>query len=462
MQKKTKIALISLGCDKNLVDSQRMMASLQEAGYQPIAEEKEAEVIVIQTCCFIHDAKEESIETILKMAQYKQTGKLKILVVTGCLAQRYAKEMQKEIPEIDVLLGTAEQEQLIAAIQDAQMGKKKVTIQSQPERKANTPLQKRAYEESISASTTAYLKIAEGCNKCCTYCIIPKIRGRYQSVPMEQLYEEATELAKRGCQELILIAQETTVYGLDLYGEKKLPELLRMLCKIPQLKWIRLLYSYPEEITNELIQTIQEEKKICNYLDLPMQHASDAILKKMGRKTNQAQLREQIQTLRKQIPGIALRTTCITGFPGETKQDHAILKSFLQEMRFDRLGVFAYSLEEGTKAATFQRQISKRKKEERRAELMQLQQRISYENGKQKIGQILTVLVEGSLPEETENCQEGETVYVARTYMDAPQIDGYLFFTSKKQYVSGTFVTVRVIEAKEYDLIGEEYDEFTE
>lgn len=444
-----KLLFVSLGCDKNLVDSEVMLGLVREKGYQITNEETQADIIIVNTCCFIHDAKEESIVTILEMAQLKQTAHLKALIVTGCLAQRYQTEIKKEIPEVDAVLGTSSYDDIVQAIQTALEGH------------GIEEFKELSYLPNVSAkriNTTggyySYLKIAEGCNKRCTYCIIPDIRGSYRSVPMEQLLEEANYLALHGTKELILVAQETTMYGVDLYGEKSLPKLLRELCKIEQLHWIRILYCYPEEITEELIQVIKEEKKLCHYLDMPIQHCSDRILKLMGRKTNKEELITIIAKLRENIPDIALRTTLITGFPTESEEEHQELMDFIAEQKFERLGVFTYSPEEGTKAAIMQGQISKEVKKQRQTQLMELQQQIAFEKGKQMTGRVLEVIVEGKLPEDD--------IFMGRTYMDAPNVDGYLFVPISYEAMSGEFIHVRVTDSKEYDLIGEMLDESAE
>ncbi len=452
-----KVLFISLGCDKNLVDSEKMLGFLRRAGYEITDREEQAEIIVINTCCFIHDAKEESIETILEMAEWKKKGNVKALIVTGCLAQRYREEMKKELPEVDAILGTTGYEEIVEAIEEALQGKKaekfkELTylpgfgLRGQYREKLVS-----AYQEENRVITTvggfySYLKIAEGCDKHCSYCIIPKIRGNYRSIPIESLIKEATYLVGQGVKELILVAQETTCYGIDLYGKKMLPKLLKELCNIKGLVWIRILYCYPEEITEELIQVIKEEKKICHYLDLPIQHASDFILKRMGRRTNKKELIAIITKLRQEIPDIALRTTLITGFPGETKEQHRELKEFVKKMRFERLGVFPYSPEEGTLAAEMTDQIEDTVKEERRRELMELQQEIAFENAEKMQDTELYVMVEGKL--------ENEPVYIARTYQDAPNLDGYLFFECPYEIISGDFVKVKVTGSKDYDLLG--------
>ena len=444
-----KVLFISLGCDKNLADSEEMLGTLVENGYEITNDESEAEAIVINTCAFIHDAKEESVNSILEMAQYKETGKLKALLVTGCLAQRYQKEIIKEIPEVDAVLGTGSWDELIQALDKAFEGEKYLDFQS---------IDRVPQAEGKRVITTGgyydYLKIAEGCDKCCTYCIIPKLRGKYRSIPMEKLVVQAEYLASQGVRELIVVAQETTVYGKDLYGEKSLHILLRKLCRIPGIQWIRILYCYPEEIYPELIQTMKEERKICHYLDLPIQHCNDRILKRMGRRTTKAELIQIVETLRKEIPDIILRTTLITGFPGETQEEHEELMEFIDTMEFDRLGVFTYSAEEDTPAAKMPDQIEEEEKQRRQAELMELQQEISIDKGNARIGSEVEVMVEGKVADEN--------AYVARTYGDAPGVDGYLFINTDTQLMSGDFAMVHVTGALEYDLIGELKDEYTE
>lgn len=444
-----KVFFISLGCDKNLVDSEEMLGALISEGYEITENETKADIIIINTCCFIHDAKEESIENILAMASYKTEGNLKALIVTGCLAQRYKKEILEEIPEVDAVLGTNSQEELSAVLKQVLGGEKAevyLPLEGIPELPGKRVMTTGGYYE--------YLKIAEGCDKHCTYCVIPGIRGPYRSVPMEKLLKQAEDLAAQGVRELILVAQETTIYGKDLYGEKNLHVLLKELCKIPGIFWIRILYCYPEEIYPELIETIKTEPKICHYLDLPIQHASDAVLKRMGRRTTREELEAVIATLRKEIPDIALRTTLITGFPGETQEQHEELYRFVNEMEFDRLGVFTYSQEEDTPAAAMEDQIPEEIKEARKEELMELQQAISYDCGQEKIGQTMLAMVEGKVADEN--------AYVARTYADAPGIDGYVFIRTGEALMSGDFVKVKVTGALEYDLIGEIEDEYTE
>lgn len=442
------LLFISLGCDKNLVDSEVMLGIIEKNGYRIVDSEEDADIIVINTCCFIHDAKEESIQTILEMAEYKKTGRLKALIVTGCLAQRYKEEILSEIPEVDAVLGTASYDKIAETIRRALERGGFVEL---------SDINALPLVDTKRLVTTgghfAYLKIAEGCDKHCTYCIIPKLRGNYRSVPIKRLLKEAQELAEQGVKELILVAQETTVYGKDIYGEKSLHLLLRKLCEIKGLRWIRVLYCYPEEIYDELIKVMKEEKKICRYLDLPIQHSEDEILRRMGRRTTRQQLISTVEKLRREIPDIVLRTTLITGFPGETKEQHEALMDFVDEMEFERLGVFTYSPEEDTPAADFPGQIPEEVKEERRAELMELQQEIVFDRAEEMAGKELLVMIEGKVADED--------AYVGRTYMDAPNVDGLIFVNTDRELVSGDFAKVTVTGAVEYDLIGELSDEFT-
>ena len=437
-----KILFISLGCDKNLVDSEEMLGLLNSRGYTFTDDETEADVIIINTCCFINDAKEESVQTILEMAEYKKTGKCKALIVTGCMAQRYKQEILDEVGEVDQVLGTTAYEKIVEAVDEALAGSRGVEEE---------PLSYLPQTDAKRMVTTgghyAYLKIAEGCNKCCTYCIIPKLRGRYRSVPMERLIEQAKELAAQGVKELILVAQETTVYGMDLYGKKSLHLLLEQLCRISGLRWIRILYCYPEEIYEELIRTMKKEEKICHYLDLPIQHAADGVLKRMGRRTTRADLEQIVTHLREEIPDIVLRTTLIAGFPGETKEQHQEVMEFIDEMEFDRLGVFTYSQEEDTPAASMPDQIDEEKKLNWQEELMELQQEIAFDKAESRTGSIVTAMIEGKVADED--------AYVARTYGDAPNVDGLLFVQTSEELNSGDFVRVRITGAVEYDLIGE-------
>lgn len=444
-----QILFISLGCDKNLVDSEEMLGLLENRGYTVTDDETAADIIVVNTCCFIHDAREESIQTILDMAKYRTDGRAKALVVTGCLAQRYQEEIRQEIPEVDAVLGTASYDEIADALDEVLRGHAYTSFQDidrLPDVDAGRLI--------TTGGAYEYLKIAEGCEKHCTYCIIPKIRGGYRSVPMEKLLTQARYLAEAGVKELIVIAQETTLYGKDLYGEKSLHRLLRELCRIDGLVWIRLMYCYPEEIYPELIRTIREEPKICRYMDIPIQHCSDRILKRMGRRTSKQDLEKIITEIREQIPDMVLRTTLITGFPGETKEDHEELKQFVADMAFDRLGVFTYSPEEDTPAASMADQIAEEVKEERQAELMELQQDVSLELGEERVGQKLLVFIEGKVADED--------AYVGRTYADAPGIDGYIFVNTQMPLMTGDFVQVTVTGSLEYDLIGEIADEYTE
>ena len=450
-KKALNIYFVSLGCDKNLVDSEMMITGLRKAGHCIIDNEQEADIIVVNTCCFIGDAKEESINTLINMGEFKTYGKCKLLVACGCLAQRYHKEIREQIPEVDVIIGTMSYEALNEAIDECLLheGETKECLESIDY--LPKPLHDR---DSMSGGYFAYLKIAEGCDKCCTYCIIPKVRGKYRSAAMEDILAQARHLVDNGAKELILVAQETTLYGKDLYGEKSLPLLLEKLSEIDELKWIRILYCYPEEITDELIDAIKRLPKVCHYLDIPIQHGSDHILKRMGRYTDQAEIKRIVSKLHEEIPDIALRTTLITGFPGETQQDFDILKEFVKEMKFERLGVFTYSREEDTKAAEFEQQVPQEIKEVRKNEIMEIQQQIAFAYCKEQIGRVMEVMIEGRLPEEG--------VYIARTYMDAPDIDGYVFVESEWNLISGDFITVEIIGADEYDLIGKVVEDDSE
>ncbi len=441
-----KILFISLGCDKNLVDTEMMLGLLGKEGYSFTDDEAEADIVVVNTCCFIGDAKEESINTLLEMAELKDSGQLKALIAAGCLAQRYREEIQQEIPQVDAVVGTAAIEEIAEAVREVLEGRGSNHYRALNEKPA-------AFADRVltTGGHYAYLKIAEGCNKRCTYCIIPKVRGDYRSVPLEELIVQAQRLAEQGVRELILVAQETTLYGTDLYGEKALPRLLKSLAGIEGIHWIRLLYCYPEEITKELIETIAEEPKICHYLDIPIQHAADGVLRRMGRRTHQEELRQQIARLRERIPDICLRTTLISGFPGETQADFEELYRFVNEAEFDRLGVFTYSQEEDTPAAEMPDQIAEEVKAFRRDELMELQQAISFEKAEAMAGKVLEAMVEGKVADED--------VYVARTYRDAPGVDGYLFIHTTASLMTGDFVRVLVTDYNEYDLIGEIYHE---
>ena len=436
------IFFVSLGCDKNLVDSEMMITSLRKNGFVLTDDIDDADVIVVNTCCFIGDAKEESINTLIEMGGDKE-GRCKLLVAAGCLAQRYHNEIKEDIPEVDLIVGTMGYEDLSEKINEA-LGGKGVLESLKDIDYLPTPLTDR---DSMSGGYYAYLKIAEGCDKCCTYCVIPKVRGHYRSVPMDNLIAQAKHLVANGAKELILVAQETTLYGKDIYGEKSLPKLLEELSKIDELKWIRILYCYPEEITDELISAIKNLPKVCHYLDMPIQHGSDDVLRRMGRWTNREQIEKTVAKLREEIPDIALRTTLITGFPGETEDDFEQVKEFVKKMEFDRLGVFTYSREEDTPAAEMDGQIDEEVKEARRDEIMQIQQDIAFDKSNSRVGEIYEVMIEGRLPDEG--------VYIARTYMDAPDVDGYVFIQSDYNLDSGDFVKVEVTRSDEYDLIAE-------
>ena len=432
-----KVLLISLGCDKNLVDSEVMLGLLNKAGHELTNDETEAEAVVINTCAFISDAKEESINTIIEIGRLKKTGRLKKLIVAGCLSQRYKDEIMKELPEIDVIIGATNYDKIVEAIgtdEDAIVDDINYTPKPISERIVTTN------------ASMAYFKIAEGCNKLCTYCIIPHIRGRYRSIPMDRLLASAEKLAADGIKELVLVAQETTLYGVDLYGGKKLPELLTKLSDIEGIEWIRLLYCYPEEITDELISVMAENQKICHYIDIPIQHSENKILRRMGRKTSREDIVSLVSKLRTAMPDIAIRTTLISGFPGETQELHDGLVDFVDECEFDRLGVFTYSPEEGTPAASYEDQVDGELAAKWRDEIMELQQEISYEKNQELIGSIQRVLIEGYLVEDD--------VYVGRTYRDAPGVDGIVFVSAPYELMSGSFVDVKITEANEYDLTG--------
>lgn len=444
-----RIMFVSLGCDKNLVDTEMMLGQLYEKGYEFTDDETQADIVVVNTCCFIGDAKEESINTLLEMAELRKNGSLKALIASGCLAQRYREEIQTEIPEVDAIIGTMAIDEIVRTVEEVLAGQR-----SNHYKDLNgTPV----YGKKRIVTTGghyAYMKIAEGCDKHCTYCIIPKVRGGYRSVPMESLIKEAEELSENGVRELILVAQETTLYGKDLYGKKSLPELLHRLAAVDGIRWIRILYCYPEEIDDALIDAIKSEEKVCHYLDIPIQHASDTILQRMGRHTTRADLEHMIEKLRTEIPDICLRTTLISGFPGETEEDHEENLAFVNDMEFDRLGVFPYSQEEDTAAALMEGQIDEELKVQRQGEIMELQQEIAFEKAEDMVGRVLTVMVEGKIAEED--------AYVTRTYRDAPGVDGYLFLNTGANLMTGDFVKVRVTGSNEYDLIGEIEHEFTE
>ena len=437
-----QILFVSLGCDKNLVDSEVMLGLLEDKGYAITNEEKEADVVVINTCCFIGDAKEESIENIIEMGKLKQTGKLKALIVTGCLAQRYKDEIQRELPEVDAIVGTTATEAIVEAVEETLKGKGYTHFED-----INYLPPSHTKRVITSGTYMGYLKIAEGCDKHCTYCIIPKVRGNYRSVPMPDLIGQAKYLVENGITELCLVAQETTVYGVDIYGKKMLPELLHELSKIEDLQWIRLLYCYPEEITPELIYEIRDNAKVCHYIDMPLQHCEDSILKRMGRRTTKEEIQNTIRKIRKEIPDIVLRTSLIAGFPGETQEDHEALLAFIDEVEFNRLGVFTYSPEEGTPAAAFEDQVPEETKEAWRDEIMALQQEISYDLNSVLVGKQMRVIVDGYIYKDQ--------MYMCRSYMDAPGIDGCVFVASEEELLSGDFIDVKITDFNEYDLIGE-------
>ena len=435
------VFFISLGCDKNLVDTEKMLALLDEAGYGITDDENDAEVCIVNTCCFIGDAKEESIECLLETAELKKTARLKYLIAAGCLAQRYKDEIIREIPEVDAVIGTYAVKELVDVIRSLESGNGKSLLR----------VDDSGYEQPGTGRIRSgvghysYLKISDGCSKRCTYCIIPYVRGGYRSAPKEDLIREASVLASSGVNELILVAQETTMYGTDIYGRKALPELLRGLADIEGIDWIRLMYCYPEEIDDELIRVFKEEPKLCRYIDLPIQHISDSILKKMGRRTNGREIKDLISRLREEIPGIAIRTSLISGFPGETEEDHELLKSFVEEMKLDRVGVFTYSREEGTPAAAMKDQVKKSVSRQRRKELMLAQQKVVFEKNRSFAGSNISVIIDGKLSDED--------VYVGRTYRDAPDIDGCVFVKTDRELISGMIIDAQVTGFKDYDLI---------
>ena len=449
-----KIMVVSLGCDKNLVDTEMMLGMLSERGHSFTEDENEADVVIVNTCSFIRDAKAESIETLISMGRLKTTGKLKGLIAAGCLAERYSEEISEQIPEVDEIVGTMSIDCITEAVEKISLQEKEIY-----RKPVDGPL---IYGKKRIVSTGghfAYLKIADGCDKHCTYCAIPSFRGKFRSVPMDILLEEAKKLTEGGVKELILVAQETTLYGVDLYGKKKLAELIEKLSEIDGLYFIRILYCYPEEIDDELIEVIKNNEKVCHYIDMPIQHASDSVLKRMGRRTSEKDLINIVSKLRKEIPDIAIRTTLITGFPGEKHSDYKIMKNFVQEMRFDRLGVFTYSKEENTAAARMKGQIPSLLKKARRNGIMRVQQGIAFDKAVEEIGRTLTVIVEGKMPAESD---EAKKVYVCRTYKDAPDVDGFLFLETNRELMTGDIAKVVVTGAKNYDLVGEFEDEFTE
>lgn len=437
-----KILFVSLGCDKNLVDTENMLGILKNKGFEFTDDEWEADIIAINTCCFIGDAKQESINTILEMAEHKKDARCKVLVVAGCLAHRYQDEIIKEIPEVDAFVGTSSYDK-IADMINSVLEEKGISNFVED---ANRMPMVEADRIVTTPGYYEYLKIAEGCDKHCTYCVIPKVRGSFRSFPIEYLVNQTKKLVEGGVKEIILVAQETTLYGVDLYGKKSLPKLLHNLGLIEGLEWIRILYCYPEEINDELIEAIKNEPKVCHYLDMPIQHASDNILKRMGRRTSKQELTDIVAKLRREIPDIALRTTLITGFPGETDVDHEEVMQFIDECEFDRLGVFTYSREEDTVAAQMPDQIDEEIKEKYRDELMQLQQKISADRSAAMIGRIVRVMIEGFIPEDN--------TYVGRSYKDAPNVDGLVFVECDRELMSGDFIDVKITGSTEYDLIG--------
>ena len=455
-----KILMNSLGCDKNLVDAEEMLACLMDEGHTFTDDPSQADIIIINTCCFIEDAKRESIEAILEAAEWKEKGHVKAVIAAGCMAARYADEIRKELPEVDAMTGIAGAAQIadavrfVAAENGAETdGGSICSGPAEPEYAPKTGADHDMHARRRMITTGGlfeYLRIADGCDKNCTYCVIPSIRGHYRSVPMEELVAQAKDLAEQGVRELILVAQETTLYGVDLYGEKRLHLLLRELCRIDGLRWIRILYCYPEEIYPDLIRTMAEEPKICHYIDMPIQHISDEILRRMNRRTNGEDIRRIIRELREAMPDIAIRTTLLTGFPGESEEAHEELLSFVAKTRFERLGVFTYSKEENTPASRMKNQIHPQTKKRRRRELMELQQEISDAYGSSRIGTECDVLIEGMLPDEN--------VFIGRTYTDAPDVDGYVFVHSDRQLETGDLISAKITGATEYDLTAEEVE----
>lgn len=449
------ILMVSLGCDKNLCDSEAMLGLLAKHNYNITNDEQEADAIIVNTCSFIKDAMEESVNTVLEMAKLKQQN-LKYLIVTGCMAQRFKDEIFDEIPEIDACLGTSSFDKILDVIEELKArdgieNAEEISVYDDIDRLATITESNKVI---TSGTFMGYLKIAEGCDKFCTYCVIPHIRGHYRSVPMEQLLKEAEYMASQGIEELVLVAQETTCYGKDLYGEKRLHVLVRELAKIDGIKWIRLMYCYPEEIYDELIDCFKEEPKLLHYIDMPMQHSEDAILKRMGRRTDRASIEAVIGKLREAAPDIAIRTSLIAGFPGETQEDHEALMAFLDEQELDRVGVFTYSREDGTPAATFENQIDEETAEQWRNEIMELQQEISLDKNETFVGMIMQVIIEGY--------SSDDDVYVGRTYRDAPGVDGLVFVNCDYELMSGQIVDVRINEVGPYDMIGGIVDESAE
>ena len=436
-----RVGMVSLGCSKNLVDSERMLFKLRKHGYTLVKEPGDADVVVVNTCGFIQSAKEEAIETILELAELKAEGTIQKIILTGCLTERYQEEVADQFTEVDAVVGIGDQKDIVSILESVL--KKDRVVQFAP--KSDAELMGDRIITTLPFYS--YLKVAEGCSNRCSYCAIPKIRGPYRSVPMEAVLEEANRLAERGVTELIVIAQDTTQYGKDLYGESRLPQLLKALCEIPTVHWVRVLYCYPERITDELLDVMAAEEKIVKYLDIPIQHCDGEILRRMYRPGNETMLRNLIAKIREKMPDVTLRTTLITGFPGETKEQFNALGDFVQDMQFDRLGCFAYSEEEGTDAAEYEDQIDEEVKEDRQADIMELQQEISLEKGESRVGQVLTVMIEGKVADED--------AYVGRSQADAPGVDGYVFVNTPETLVSGDFVRVKITGALEYDLIGE-------
>ncbi len=435
-----KIALTSLGCSKNLVDSEQMLGLLEQAGYEIVENEEDAEIIVVNTCTFIESAQTESIECILELAKCKEAGTCKFLVVTGCLAQRYQEQILREIPEVDAVIGTYEYHKIVEVLENLENGNEKIFCKEEMVLCENLPRLR------TTPPYTAYLKIAEGCDNHCTYCVIPSIRGKYRSRTMEDILVEAEAMVKDGVRELIVIAQDTTRYGMDLYGEYRLPELLKALCEIPEVAWVRVHYCYPELVTDALIQVFKEEGKLCKYFDIPIQHCNDRILKRMGRRTNKKEIVSLLQKIRKEIPDSVIRTSLIVGFPGETEEEFLELKEFMEDIKFERLGVFAYSREENTPAYRLDHQIEEEEKLCRQENLMLVQSEISQNYNDKKIGKTVKVLVEGK--------DEIIKSYYGRTYGDSIEIDGKVFFKAKETLKEGEFVSVQVEQALEYDLFG--------
>lgn len=444
-----KVAFVSLGCDKNTVDSEIMLTLLTEHGYEITKQDEEADVIIINTCAFIQDAQEESINAIIEMGGYKESGCCKALIVTGCLAQRYADEIFKELPEVDAVVGTGSYEKIVDVMDEVLHKNRKQVRQTDVMEERDLSYHRRTVS---TPGYFEYLKIAEGCDNHCTYCIIPKLRGRYRSRNREDILQEAGDLAVEGVKELMVVAQDITKYGRDLQSDYQLPQLLKDLCQVDGIEWIRLLYCYPEDITDELIQTMREQTKIVPYIDMPIQHCSDTVLRRMGRKHTKEGLKQVIQKLRKAMPDIAIRTTLITGFPGETEEEFQEMLHFIEESQFERLGVFTYSQEEETPAALLPQQIAEEEKQRRQDQLMARQKEISEAASARLVGKELTAIIEGRIPGEEE---DGYEVYSARTYRDAPEIDGFIFITANQELRSGDLVRCRVTGAYEYDLIGE-------